>query len=168
MEKFLSLKTGKRKSDSGADSSKTKVSRKYDEGYLAYRFHFNEVDSEELPVCLICQTSLTNDSMKPSLLKRHLECCHKDQKDNPLYCFQAQLKVYKGSRNKMESVSRVDNSAQFASYKIAHRIARCKKPHTIAETLILPAALDMVDAFGASDLAKKLKSVPLSNDLIKR
>ena len=68
----------------------------------------------------------------------------------------------------MESVSRVDNSAQFASYKIAHRIARCKKPHTIAQTLILPAALDMVDAFGASDLAKKLKTVPLSNDPIKR
>ena len=68
----------------------------------------------------------------------------------------------------MESVSRVDNSAQFASYKIADRIAKCKKPHTIAETLIFPAALDMVDAFGASDLAKKLKTVPLSNDSIKR
>ena len=35
-----------------------------------------------------------------------------------------------------------------------------QKLHTIAETLIL--SLDMVDAFGASDVAKQLKTVPLS------
>ena len=33
---------------------------------------------------------------------------------------------------------------QLASFKVAYRIAKCKKVHTIAEELVLPAALDLV------------------------
>ena len=33
---------------------------------------------------------------------------------------------------------------QLASFKIAYRIAKCKKPHIIAEEIVLPAALDLV------------------------
>ena len=34
--------------------------------------------------------------------------------------------------------------AQLASFKVAYRIANCKKLYTIAEELVLPAALDLV------------------------
>ena len=34
--------------------------------------------------------------------------------------------------------------AQLASFKVAYRIAKCKRLHTIAEELVLPAALDLV------------------------
>ena len=35
--------------------------------------------------------------------------------------------------------------AQFAFFKVVYRIAKCKKLHTIAEDLVLPAALDCLD-----------------------
>ena len=36
------------------------------------------------------------------------------------------------------------NSALLASYKVAYRVAKCKKPRSISEKVILPAAVDMV------------------------
>lgn len=51
---------------------------------------------------------------------------------------------------------------------VAHRIAKCKKPHTIAEELILPAAVDMVSVMIGESAAKEIKNIPLSNNTISR
>jgi hypothetical protein len=55
-----------------------------------------------------------------------------------------------------------------ASYKAAHRFAKCKKPHTIAEELILLAAVDMVNIMISESAGKLLSKVPLSNNTISR
>ena len=57
---------------------------------------------------------------------------------------------------------------QLASFKVAYRIAKCKKLHTIAEELVLPAALDLVLTIIGESAAQKLKAVPLSNNTISR
>ncbi|GFS74687.1 SCAN domain-containing protein 3 [Trichonephila clavipes] len=46
--------------------------------------------------------------------------------------------------------------------------ARCKKPHTIAEELILPAAIEIIETMFGDNFAKKLQSIPLSNDTVSR
>ena len=58
--------------------------------------------------------------------------------------------------------------AQLASFKVAYRIAKCKKLHIIAEELVLPAALDLVSTIIGELTAQKLKAVPLSNNTISR
>ena len=58
--------------------------------------------------------------------------------------------------------------AQLASFKVAYRIAKCKKLHTIAEELVVPAALDLVLIIIGESAAQKLKAVPLSNNTISR
>ena len=58
--------------------------------------------------------------------------------------------------------------AQLASFKVAYRIAKCKKPDTIAEELVLPAALDLVSTMIGESVAQKLKVVPLLNNTICR
>jgi hypothetical protein len=55
-----------------------------------------------------------------------------------------------------------------AFYKVAHRIAKCKKPHTIAEKLILPAAVDMVNIMLGESAGKLLPKVPSSYNTISR
>ena len=62
----------------------------------------------------------------------------------------------------------VNDKAQLASYKVAYRVAKEKQPHTVAETLILPAAIDMVSAVIDEKAAEKLRSIPLSNNTVSR
>ena len=47
-------------------------------------------------------------------------------------------------------------------------MARCRKPHTIAEELILSAATNLVSIMTGDNAAKKLKDFPLSNNTICR
>ena len=55
-----------------------------------------------------------------------------------------------------------------ASYLVALRVARAKKPHTIAENLILPAAIDMCEAVLDGKCVTKLREIPLSNNTVSR
>jgi hypothetical protein len=57
-----------------------------------------------------------------------------------------------------------------ASYEVTHRIKKSKKSNTIAEELILPAAVDMVNIMIGESAGKLrvLSKVPLSNNTIRR
>uniref|UniRef100_A0A3Q1GP41 Uncharacterized protein n=1 Tax=Acanthochromis polyacanthus TaxID=80966 RepID=A0A3Q1GP41_9TELE len=59
------------------------------------------------------------------------------------------------------SCSKQENALR-ASYLVAHRVAKLKKPHTIAE------AMDMVREVMDQPAADKLKTIALSNDSISR
>ena len=54
-----------------------------------------------------------------------------------------------------------------ASYRVAYRIAKGKKPHTIGETLIKPCALEMVHLMCGEQHRKAVETVPLSDNVIK-
>ena len=58
--------------------------------------------------------------------------------------------------------------AQLASFKVAYRIAECKKSHTIVEELVLAAALDIVSTMIGESVTQKLKAVPPSNNNVCR
>jgi hypothetical protein len=66
------------------------------------------------------------------------------------------------------SFSGVNMKAVEASYKVSLRIAKAGKPHTIAESLLLPAAEDMASSVLGEKVAKQLEPIPLSNDAVSR
>jgi len=39
-----------------------------------------------MPMCVLCQKTLGNDYMKPSLFTRHLKRAHPEFKDKELFC----------------------------------------------------------------------------------
>jgi hypothetical protein len=55
-----------------------------------------------------------------------------------------------------------------ASYKVAYQIAKQGKPYTIGESLIMPCAKLMVSSLIGDKEAKKLDSIPISNNTIQR
>ncbi|CAH1999726.1 unnamed protein product [Acanthoscelides obtectus] len=50
--------------------------RKFSEGYVKIGFTFIEKDELQLPQCGICMKVLSNDSMRPNRLERHLKQQH--------------------------------------------------------------------------------------------
>ena len=54
-----------------------------------------------------------------------------------------------------------------ASYKVALRIAKEKKTHTIGERLIKPCAVEMAETVCGKDVAKKFAKISLSNNVVK-
>jgi len=55
--------------------------RKYSEDYLSQGFSIVMMENVPRPECVVCGEVLPNDSMKPSLLTRHLNTKHSDLKD---------------------------------------------------------------------------------------
>ena len=65
-------------------SSNTLKRRHYSEDYLKYGFILFEKGQVNKPQCIICGTLLSENSMKPSLLKRHFVTNHASVKDKDI------------------------------------------------------------------------------------
>lgn len=150
------------------ESSKHMKTRKYDDSYLSLGFTSTVVSGTERPQCVLCLNILAMDSMKPSKLKRHLETQHPEHVGKSLEFFKRRLDEYNKQRRAFTKTSTIAASALLASYKVSYRIARCKKAHNIAETLVLPAAIDMVEIMLGEQSANKLRSIPLADNTVGR
>jgi predicted RNase H-like nuclease len=104
--------------------------------------------------------------MLPSKLKRHLETTHPSIVNKSCDYFSRKLKELNQQKGSFYKQASIPSNALLVSYKVAHRIAKCKKPHTIAEELILPAAVDMVNIMIGESAGKLLSKVPLTNNTI--
>ncbi|CAG5037744.1 unnamed protein product [Parnassius apollo] len=143
--------------------------RKFSEDYIKFGFTFIEKDELQLPQCVICMKVLSNDSMRPNRLERHLKQQH------PTLL----LKTKEFFSSKAESLKRMrlDKSGSYhtgvsqhlkASFEIAFMIAKQKKPHTIGEELIKPCVLKATQIILGEDAEQKMKSISLSNNTVKR
>uniref|UniRef100_A0A0L8G9Z5 DUF4371 domain-containing protein n=1 Tax=Octopus bimaculoides TaxID=37653 RepID=A0A0L8G9Z5_OCTBM len=82
--------------------------------------------------------------MRPNKLHRHIETKHSELKDKPLDFFERMLTKLKIGQSVMQHYTKVNEKSLYVSYLISLRIAKTGKPHTIGETLVLPAMKDTV------------------------
>lgn len=68
----------------------------------------------------------------------------------------------------MQKASTTSTKALEASYPVSSIVAKSKKPYSIAEELILPAAVVLAETILDKKSADALKNVPLSNDTVSR
>ena len=137
--------------------------RKYSKNYLKMGFTSVSDDDKEKPQCVLCYAVLSNEAIKPSKLKRHLQQNHPELIEKDLTFF----------RRKKLSLKRqkLDVSGYFCQQSTAGVQAsfdKHKKPHTIGKTLIKPCALSMVKLILGETSAKKIQQVSLSYGTIKR
>ena len=112
---------------------------------------------------------LLPESMKPSKLKRHLETKHTDCKDKNLLFFERKANCVKRSQMDSSGVFQQRNRASVeATFVISLRIAKAKKPHTIAEQLILPCAKDINRILIGKEAESKLNVLSLSDNTVQR
>ncbi|XP_067120060.1 zinc finger BED domain-containing protein 5-like [Centruroides vittatus] len=175
MDKFLLNSNNKDSAESREDVPETsgkgferRKRRKYDDSYLDFGFTSINENDKERPQCVLCMKVLAPECMLPSKLKRHLETNHSNFVGRPRDFFTKKLIELKQQKGSMFKHMSIPNNALLASYKVAYRVAKCKKNHTVAEQLILPAAVDLVNIMIGESAGKLLSKVPLSNNTISR
>ncbi|XP_049919796.1 SCAN domain-containing protein 3-like [Epinephelus moara] len=166
LESFFA--TGKRPTEEPEEepttSKKKKASfnRQYQESYLKYGFIATGDSHAPSPLCIVCGDKLANEAMKPSKLLRHMETKHPGLKDKPLEFFERKKREQEGQKQLLRATTSTNASALRASYLVANCIAKAKKPFTIGEELIMPAAKDICRELLGEAAVKKVAQVPLS------
>uniref|UniRef100_A0A8C7ZS04 DUF4371 domain-containing protein n=1 Tax=Oryzias sinensis TaxID=183150 RepID=A0A8C7ZS04_9TELE len=142
-------------------------SRRYNEDYVLMGFTSTSSDPPQA-LCFFCGEKLANASMKPSHLQRHLTTKHGCHVGKAPEFFRRKLSEFKSSQATMRKVSTKSAKALEASYAVSLLVAKAKKPFTIAEDLLLPAAVVLAETMLDKKSADTLKTVPLSNDTVCR
>jgi hypothetical protein len=139
----------------GVGKSKVK-NRKYDDDYIKFGFACSGDQECPKPRCVICGDVLANSSLKPSLLRRHLETRHPTKTNKPVDFLKR--KLVESNRcivNFVSTTSNYNENALEASYRISYRVTKALEAHTIAENLIGPSIKDVVQCMLGEKVAKK-------------
>jgi len=92
--------------------------RKYDPEYISFGFIAMQTGAD-LPLCVVCLQTLSNDAMKPEKLKRHLTTMHSDVDSKPKEYFERQKKLYFKQKGKLMACTTVNEKGLRVSYLVA-------------------------------------------------
>ena len=106
--------------------------------------------------------------MKPAHLLRHQSTKHSGNVGKNDEYYKRKLSEFKSGQTVMMKATTVSSKALQASYAVSMLVAKSKKPHSIVEELILPAAIAMAEIMIDKKAADELKKVPLSNNTVSR
>ena len=144
--------------------------RKWNDDYIRYGFTcVTEADGTQRPQCMLCSIVFANANLKSSRLNEHFNNRHGGtDAGHDLNSLKIKRERFdrSGTLSELGFVS-VEKPLLQASYEVALLCAREKEAHTIAEELLKPCALEMAKIMLGTEAEKKLKQIPLSNDIIR-
>lgn len=90
------------------------------------------------------QETLSNQIMKPSLLKPHQSSKHTSTENKPIAFFRRKVSYFQKESKFMMNFTSFNASIVKASYLSSLYIVKDGQPHTIGETLVFSAAKEIV------------------------
>lgn len=106
--------------------------------------------------------------MKPSKLQRHLNTKHATLSKKLIKYFERLLQTSNKEKKTLEKYVTLNDKYLLASYEVSYLIAKTKKPFTIGEQLLLPAAIRMSEIVHGKQYAAEISQIPLSNDTVSK
>lgn len=142
--------------------------RKWEDDYVRYWFTCTtEADGTQRPQCVLCNSVFSNTDLRPSKLSDHFNRQHGGVAGHDLSGLKpVPTPSDKSKTLKALGVASHEDALLQASYQFAYLCAKEKNPHTIAEKLVKPCALEIAQIVLGPDAQKKLQQVPLSDDVI--
>ena len=104
-----------------------------------YAFIYSGPEEDLLPFYLI-YNSAVYEALVPSKLKRHLETKHPAVKEQPKEYFENVRAQQNKQVKKCTYYLKLPEKILIESYKVAQLLAKRKKAHTEAESVIVPAS----------------------------
>lgn len=106
--------------------------------------------------------------MVPSKLNRLLITNHYHLESKDQNYFKELMTSQSKQKKYFEKKVTVSDKAQIASYKVAELITQKTKPHSIAESFILPLCSEIVKIMFGDEESNEMSKIPLFNDTIRR
>lgn len=119
-------------------------------------------------MCLFCSKVLAADGMRPGKFKRHTETMHSQYFGKCQEFVQRKLDEFTKQKEAFKNTVGISSNGLLSSYLVSYRIVKSKKPHTIGETLVLPAAIDMIITMFGESYAIHLRQIPLADKTVGR
>ena len=117
------------------------IERKWSESYVLFGSTKVTPNGRDCAQCLHCSVVISNASLRPSKLKNHRDKKHSRRKDDDIDALSAKRVQYDLDAMLPHLEFTVEEKPTLqCSNDVAYQIAKCKKPHTIAEKLIKPCA----------------------------
>ena len=125
------------------------------------------------PLCVVCSKKLFNSAMVPSKLKRHLQWKHSSLENKLILfpsfdCFLRLIKLIEKQASFMNRAVKINEKALKASFQVAKLVVKSIKPHSVEESLILPACKAIVKEILGPDAVGGVTKVSLSDNTISR
>ena len=134
-------------------------------------FGFTEVsqNGQDCVQYFHCSFVMANASLRPSKLKKSFEKKHfQRNNDNVIVLSAKRVRYYWKVLLPHFAFFAEEKPGFQCRCEMMYRIAKCEKPHTIAEELIKPCAEKMVELIIGPGAKKKIQQLSMSNDTICR